>query len=138
MLADQAVVFYVDDNPKSRRLLSCVLRERGFEVITASDPLEALGVCKGITFDVALLDYQMPKMTGSQLAQEIKLLAPEIPVVLISGKRVLPSAELAFVDAHFGFGTTLDELLDGLHMLVQPRLPPMRVSRATVAWADST
>jgi CheY-like chemotaxis protein len=138
MLAEPTMVFYVDDNAKSRRLLTSILRESGFEVITASDPLEALGVCKGISFDLALLDHQMPKMTGSQLAQEIKFLVPDIPVVLISGERVLPPAELAFVDAHFGSGTTLDELLNGLRMLMHPNLPLTRVSRSTLPWADST
>jgi len=36
-------VLYVDDNPKSSRLLAGVLRDCGFEVITADDPAEALG-----------------------------------------------------------------------------------------------
>jgi PleD family two-component response regulator len=71
MRDEATIVFYVDDNAKSRRLLTSILRESGFEVITASDPLEALRVCKEISFDLALLDQQMPKMTGSQLAQEI-------------------------------------------------------------------
>jgi CheY-like chemotaxis protein len=138
MLDEPTIVFYVDDNAKSRRLLTSILRESGFDVITASDPLEALGVCKQISFDLALLDHQMPKMTGSQLAQEIKFLAPDIPIVLISGKASLASTELAFVDAHFGSGTTLDELLDGLRMLVQPKLPLARANHSNVRWADST
>jgi CheY-like chemotaxis protein len=138
MRDEATIVFYVDDNAKSRTLLTSILRESGFEVITASDPLEALGVCKEISFDLALLDQQMPKMTGSQLAQEIKFLTPDIPIVLISGKGALPPTELAFVDAHFGSGTTLDELLDGLRTLVRPKLPLLRVSRSNVRWADST
>ena len=138
MRDEPTIVFYVDDNAKSRRVLTSILRESGFEVITASDPLDALRVCKEISFDLALLDHQMPKMTGSQLAQEIKFLTPDIPIVLISGRGALPSTELAFVDAHFGSGTTLDELLDGLRMLVRPKLPLFRVSRSNVRWADST
>jgi PleD family two-component response regulator len=35
-------VFYVDDNAQSRGLLSSVLAECGFEIITAGDPVEAL------------------------------------------------------------------------------------------------
>jgi CheY-like chemotaxis protein len=138
MRDEATIVFYVDDNAKSRRLLTSILKESGFEVITASDPLEALGVCKEISFDLALLDQQMPKMTGSELAQEIKFLTPDIPIVLISGRGALPPTELAFVDAHFGSGTTLDELLDGLRTLVRPKMPLVRVSRSNVRWADST
>ena len=138
MRTKSMTVLYVDDNAKSRRLLTAILRESGLEVITASDPLEALEVCKRMSFDLALLDHQMPKMAGSELAQEIKFLTPDMPVVLISGKNSLPPAELAFVDAHFGSGTSLDELLDGLRLLGQPRLPLVQMSRSTGSWADST
>jgi len=137
MRTEQTTVFYVDDNAKSRRLLTVILRESGFEVITASDPVEALELCKRISFDLALLDHQMPKMTGSQLAQEIKFLAPDTPVVLISGKSALPTADLVFVDAHVGSGTTLAELLDVLRMLVPPKLPIVQPYRSE-SWADST
>jgi len=63
-------------------------------------------------------------------------------VVLISGRSSLPSTELAFVDAHFGFGTSLDDLLWTMRILVQPkvalfadhRVEPREMTR----WADST
>ena len=54
-------VFYVDDNARSRTLLGRVLAECGFEMITAGDPLQALCQCRKICFDLALLDYQMPR-----------------------------------------------------------------------------
>jgi CheY-like chemotaxis protein len=106
-----STVFYVDDNPKSSRLLTNVLEASGFRVITAHDAVDALSLCKRTSFDLALLDYEMPGMTGSQLAQEIKFLLPDTPIVLISGYAVLPPTELVFVDAHFGLGTSLDDLL---------------------------
>jgi CheY-like chemotaxis protein len=80
-----ATVFYVDDNAKSQRLLGSLITACGFRVITASSPLEALVRCTGLQFDLALLDYRMPFLSGSQLAREIKSLAPHIPIVLISG-----------------------------------------------------
>ena len=85
-------VFYVDDNARSRGFLSSVLAECGFEIITAGDLVEALSRCRKIYFDLALLDYQMPSLTGSQLALEINLLVPDVPIVLLSGHAVLPSA----------------------------------------------
>ncbi len=141
-MENRTTVFYVDDNPKSSRLLTSVLEECGFRVITKNDPIEALAVCQRTYFDLALLDYEMPLMSGSRLAQEIKFLAPDVPVVLISGRSSLPSAELAFVDAHFGFGTVLDDLLWTMRILVQPklaRMPDQRaIQRAMTQWADST
>jgi CheY-like chemotaxis protein len=119
---DRTTVFYVDDNPKSSRLLSSVLEECGFRVIPKNDPLEALAACKRTYFDVALLDYEMPEMSGAKLAQEIKSLVPDVPVILISGKSFMPPPELAFVDAHFGFGTSLDDLLWTMRILTRPRV----------------
>ena len=141
-MRSRTTVFYVDDNPKASRLLTSVLEECGFRVITKNDPIEALALCQRTHFDLALLDYEMPLMSGSRLAQEIKFLVPDVPVVLISGRSFLPSAELAFVDAHFGFGTVLDDLLWTMRTLVEPklaRMPDHRPDRrAMTQWADST
>ncbi|MGA8733560.1 MAG: response regulator [Terriglobales bacterium] len=114
-------IFYVDDSPKSRRLLTSVIRSCGFEVISAGDPLEALSRIRKTSFDLALLDYQMPHLNGSQLAERIKRTKPDVPVVLISGFSALPPFELIFVDAHVGRGATLDELLDTMRSLIHAR-----------------
>jgi CheY-like chemotaxis protein len=84
-------IFYVDDNPKSRRLLTSVIRSCGFEVVSSGDPMQALSRIRTTSFDLALLDYQMPNLTGAQLAQKIKSTKPEVPVVLISGFSALPT-----------------------------------------------
>jgi CheY-like chemotaxis protein len=110
-------------------------------VITKNDPVEALALCPQTYFDLALLDYEMPVMSGSQLAQEIKYLVPDAPVVLISSRSTLPPSELAFVDAHFGHGTELDDLLWTMRILVRPKLVAMdhrAHQRAITQWADST
>lgn len=131
-------VFYVDDNARSRRLLSGVLTDCGFEMITAADPVEALCRCRKICFDLALLDYEMPSLTGSQLAQEIKLLTPDVPIVLLSGYAVLPTTELVFVDAHFGLGTHLDDLLDTMRRLTNSKPPSRFIRTSAMAWSEST
>lgn len=141
-MENKTTVFYVDDNPKSSRLLTSVLEECGFRVITKNDPIEALALCQRTSFDLALLDYEMPLMSGAKLAQEIKGLVPDVPVVLISARTTLPSTELAFVDAHFGFGTALDDLLWTMRILVPPKLvrlsDPRAQPRGMTLWADST
>jgi CheY-like chemotaxis protein len=141
-MENRTTVFYVDDNPKSSRLLASVLEECGFRVIARNDPVEALKLCKRTYFDLALLDYEMPVMSGSRLAQEIKYLLPDVPVVLISGRTTLPPSELAFVDAHFGFGTVLDDLLWTMRILAMPKVVTMQDhlagQREMTRWADST
>jgi len=111
-------IFYVDDNPKSRRILTSVIKSCGFDVLSIGDPIEAVSRVRKTFFDLALLDYQMPQLTGSELAQKIKGAKPDTPIVLISGFSALPPFELNFVDAHLGRGTTFDELLDTIHNLI--------------------
>jgi CheY-like chemotaxis protein len=128
MMLNQTTVLYVDDNPKSSRLLTGILEDCGFRVITKNDPLQAIAFCAGsdsgkTSFDLALLDYEMPAMSGSVLAQKLKSMVPEIPVLLLSSRTTMPDAELRFVDAHFGFGTKLDELIWSIRIMVQhPKL----------------
>jgi CheY-like chemotaxis protein len=137
-MENRTTVFYVDDNPKSSRFLTSVLEECGFRMITSYDPVEALRICKRTSFDLALLDYEMPTMTGSQLAQEIKFLVPDVPVILISGYAALPATELIFVDAHFGLGTALDDLLWKMRMLTRAEMPTTASRRPTMHCSDST
>jgi CheY-like chemotaxis protein len=118
----RTTVLYVDDNPKSSRLLAGVLEQCGFRVIAKNDPAEALALSRHCSFDVALLDYEMPAMSGARLAREVKFLMPDLPVVLISGRTEIPSAELEFVDAHFGFGTSLDDLVWTMRILATPKV----------------
>jgi CheY-like chemotaxis protein len=118
----RTTVLYVDDNPRSSRLLAGVLEQCGFRIIARNDPAEALSLSRHCSFDLALLDYEMPVMSGARLAREVKFLMPDLPVVLISGRTEIPREELEFVDAHFGFGTSLDDLLWTMRILVTPKV----------------
>ncbi len=124
MLTTHSKIFYVDDNPKARRLLGGILSSCGFEIISSGDPIEAMSRVGRVPFDLALLDYQMPRLSGAELAQRVKCARPGVPVVLISGFSYLPPPELLFVDAHVGRGATLDDLLDTIRTLIHFSYPP--------------
>jgi CheY-like chemotaxis protein len=131
-------VLYVDDNSKSRRLLTSILTHYGFKVIALDDPEEALRCCRKCRFNLALLDYQMPSMTGAELAQRLKACVPDMPVILIFGCSALPMSELSNVDAHFGRGTALDDLVDTMWKLVRSNPVNATDHHSMTAWADST
>jgi CheY-like chemotaxis protein len=138
MNRQSTTVFYVDDNAKARALLGGVLEDSGFNVITASGPLEALGLCKQVPFDLALLDYEMEYLASSHLVQEIHSLEPRVPVVLISGRVSYPPAEWWFADAHFGRGTSVDDLLETMWLLAGSKPGKTADRRSAAAWSDST
>ena len=118
----RTTVLYVDDNPRSSRLLAGILEQCGFRVTAKTAPAEALALCRRASFDLALLDYEMPTINGSRLAREIKSFIPDLPIVLISSRAELPAHELEFVDAHFGFGSSLDDLLWSMRILSTPKV----------------
>jgi len=81
------VVLLVDDEPTIRAILRQGLEIAGFRVIEAGDGVEAVGafIRHRTTVSLVLLDLTMPRMGGEDAFEEIRKLAPEIPVVLMSG-----------------------------------------------------
>jgi CheY-like chemotaxis protein len=117
MIVSEPAILYVDDNVKARRLLRSILIDCGFEVLSTGDPEEAIREFSKLRFDAALINYRMPMISGPDLALKLKTLRPDVAVVMISGAAVLPDRELLYVDAHFGSGTSLDDLLVTLRTL---------------------
>jgi CheY-like chemotaxis protein len=81
-------VLIVDDNATNRRILTLQTQAWGMKPVETALPSEALKWIRGgDMFDLALLDYQMPEMDGLMLATEMRNLAPQIPLVLLSSIR---------------------------------------------------
>jgi response regulator RpfG family c-di-GMP phosphodiesterase len=80
-------VLVVDDSEPARQLISRILGAEGFQVITASDGLEALMVLDINKVHLILSDIEMPKMDGLRLYQEVlkKEKLRNIPFMAMSG-----------------------------------------------------
>ena len=61
-------VLCVDDNALTMHLLSLILQQQGYDVLTSPDPTMAIKALKQGAVDWALLDYEMPQMNGGELA----------------------------------------------------------------------
>jgi len=76
----------VDDNQEIRTLLQEVLEEEGYEVDTANDGLIALGKLDSprASYDILLLDLNMPRMDGLQLIRELHRRAyKRMPLIVV-------------------------------------------------------
>ncbi len=62
-----------------------LLRDTGLRAETASDGFDALAKFKAGQWDLVFTDYAMPGMNGKELAQELKKLQPNLPVVMVTG-----------------------------------------------------
>ncbi len=87
----KAVILCVDDEEIPRTLRKLVLQKQGYEVVTANSGKEALAILATRHLDLVLTDQMMPGMLGTELTRQIKLAAPAIPVVIISGVNELPA-----------------------------------------------
>jgi two-component system, NtrC family, response regulator HydG len=77
-------VLIVDDEPEMRRTLARLLTSQGMNVLTAASGEEALEVLQREPIDVALVDLQMPGVTGLDLLREIHKQAIDVHVVIMT------------------------------------------------------
>ncbi len=80
-------VLFVDDEEMVRKVVAETLRERGFAVTTCRDGWEAFMKAQQQTYDLLLLDLQMPRMGGAELLERIRKLPArhQPPCVVITG-----------------------------------------------------
>ena len=80
-------VLFIDDEAVLCRSVAGLLERLGYRVTAKSDPTEALELfrAKPNEFDLVLTDLTMPGLTGVDVAREVLRLAPDKPVLLMSG-----------------------------------------------------
>lgn len=77
-------ILLVDDEPNYLIVLSELLKEEGFETITANNGQKALEIIKETDLDLIITDMKMPGMDGFALLQETKSLNSHLPVIMIT------------------------------------------------------
>lgn len=77
-------VLCVDDEPSLLRALRWLLRSE-FDVVVASDPVQALTLLRADDFDVVLSDQRMPGMSGAEFLQRAKEVSPCTVRLLLTG-----------------------------------------------------
>jgi CheY-like chemotaxis protein len=83
-----------EDDAMLREILEDGLSSEGFEVVAAPDGLRALELFRdGRSYDLLLLDEEMPGMTGRTLLARLRSEGNTIPALLISGNLELSDDE---------------------------------------------
>ena len=78
------VLLWVDDEIEQLRAHLLFLEKKGYEVVTVSNGTDAIDQCRERSFDLVLLDEQMPGLSGLETLQHIKELQPALPVVMVT------------------------------------------------------
>jgi two-component system cell cycle sensor histidine kinase/response regulator CckA len=81
------VIVVADDEPFVLNIVSCILRNAGFEVLSAASPSEALEIARAYPGPIRLLlsDVIMPELSGPALADIFTELHPETECMFMAG-----------------------------------------------------
>lgn len=98
-------ILLIDDDLDIQELVTCFFRAKNYEVIIYSDSLLALEdlTRKKIQCDVILTDLMMPKLSGIELTQRLKVLGIDIPIVLITANKKVETAVQAISAGAYDF-----------------------------------
>lgn len=112
-------VLLVDDEERFVLNLSRILGQRGFDAVSALDGLEAVRTVKrSDPFDVVVLDVNMPGLDGIAALKEIKALAPETEVIMLTGHATLENGIQALRLGAYDYlmkPCDIDELIEKIH-----------------------
>jgi len=82
-------ILIVDDDPEVISMASDILRMTGYTVLSTGDPREALRFARSRAEPLHLLltDVVMPLMSGRQLAEELRVIRPDVKILFMSAYR---------------------------------------------------
>jgi two-component system, OmpR family, KDP operon response regulator KdpE len=77
-------ILIVDDDAAVRRALHITLRTLGFSILEAAGGEEALALARTASFEVVLLDINMPGMDGVQTCRDLRRLFPRVGILMLT------------------------------------------------------
>jgi DNA-binding response OmpR family regulator len=105
VLDEKIRILFVDDDPILREFAQVNLTSDKAEVKTVGDGDEAWRLLHSETFDIILLDLEMPKVDGFEFLQALRL-TPKLqrtPVIVVTGREDVSAIDKAFIDGATSF-----------------------------------
>lgn len=96
-MASSPKVLVVEDNAGHRTLLDLLLSPSGYDITMVEDAREALAWLQGNTPDLAILDVDIPQMTGLQIAERMRKISrlKETKIIVLTALRDDGTREMA-------------------------------------------
>ncbi len=125
--AGQGKVLVVDDEVTLRMLLRKALTKAGCRVEVADDGGSALQMLAVDTFDIVVLDINMPRISGHELAKQIEEKYPGLPVVFMTAEADANNVKRAYAGGAKDF---LVKPFDDIDKVVTKIMDAVAMSRA--------
>jgi CheY-like chemotaxis protein len=87
-----AHILVVDDDPAVQMTIQLLLERAGHRVVVAGDGRKGLAAFEAEVFDLLFLDIFMPGMDGLETMRLMLQQRPDIPIIVISGRPIVPEA----------------------------------------------
>ena len=135
-------ILVVDDDAGVRTLLSTVLGDEGYLVEAVENGKQAVKTCEKSSFDVALIDIELPDMKGTELLNKLKRIRPKMIRIIITGHPSLESAMKAVNERADGYVLKpfeVTELLQKIRRLLEEKTNEyLRISTEAARDKEST
>lgn len=91
-MTSRPIILVVDDDAPILLLMRNLLREFGFEAVSADSGEQALAEAQKRTPDLILLDRNMPGMTGDEVVRKLRSRdeLSSVPILILSGEPIAP------------------------------------------------
>jgi DNA-binding response OmpR family regulator len=136
------IVMVVDDDPLIREIFRKRFEQRGYEVVLATNGVQALRMVLEIQPQAIVLDRQMPRMDGIQVLQELrrKVETRNTPVVMLSAMARSDDMYSGYregADAYIAKPFLPDQVVECCEGLLRPLDMAAQIASTKASWANS-
>lgn len=118
MTISEYTILLVDDEKNTLKVLSAVLKQEGYNILTSLTGEEAWETLKNNTVHALVVDLKLPGMSGMELLKAAKTCCPDIPIIMITAYGTISNAVEAMKIGAYSYLTkpvNPDELSVQLH-----------------------
>jgi DNA-binding response OmpR family regulator len=121
-----------------------LLQENGYELVTATSGHDGLRLFMSRPVDAIVLEYHLGLLDGAAIADEIRQIRPEVPIVMLADPVELPGGALKSVDALVAKSDGPHFLLATVHFILsvkrraRTRRKPKRSGRSRASFAEDS
>ncbi|UCF30391.1 MAG: sigma-54-dependent Fis family transcriptional regulator [bacterium] len=132
-------ILIVDDELVIRDGLRRVLEGAGFQAFTSSSGYEAVERLQQENFHIVVTDLKMPGMDGLEVLNAIRILQPEVPVIIITGYSTVDTAVEAMKNGAFDYISkpfTPEQIIEKVEKALEQRVFRPDQLRPEMVWKD--
>jgi len=130
---NEFTILVVDDEPGIIAMLSGLLKDEGYAVVTADSGREALNQVKQTRVDLVMLDLRLPDLDGLEVLKRIRSDDVNLPVIMMSAHGTIPTAvEATKLGAYDFIEKPFDSVVERLLLVVEHALNEQKLKQENI------